>query len=114
MFPFGHGLARTPVAPVAPSTPGLTPPKVTREVRPQYTKAAKDAGIQGSVVLDVVIEADGTVGDVTVKKSLDAVHGLDEEAVKAAKQWTFEPGTKDGKPVPVLVTLEMAFTLRPR
>ena len=114
MFPFGHGLARTPAASVAPSTPGLTPPKVTHEVRPQYTKAAKDAGIQGSVVLDVVIEPDGTVGEVTVKKSLDAVHGLDEEAVKAAKQWTFEPGTKDGKPVPVLVTLELAFTLRPK
>ncbi len=130
MFPFGHGLAR-PRAPGAPSsaargpaafgcpgappsTPGLTPPKVAHEVRPQYTKAAKDAGIQGSVVLDVVIEPDGTVGEVTVKKSLDAVHGLDEEAVKAAKQWTFEPGTKDGKPVPVLVTLELAFTLRPK
>ena len=113
LFPFGHGVARTPAASVPPST-GLTPPKVAHEVRPAYTKAAKDAGIQGSVVLDVVIEPDGTVGEVTVKKSLDAVHGLDEEAVKAAKQWTFEPGTKDGKPVPVLVTLELAFTLRPK
>jgi len=45
-----------------------------------------------------------------VTTSLDA--GLDQEAIKAVKQWRFEPGTKDGKPVPVLMTIEMTFTLR--
>jgi len=43
---------------------------------------------------------------------LDTQHGLDDEAVKALKQWRFSPGTKDGKPVPVVVELEMTFTLR--
>lgn len=127
MFPFGHGIARQAVAAAAPSTPGsgaaapppfppgtegLVAPRVKKEVRPQYTKAAKDAGIKGNVVLDVVINADGTVGDVTVKQSLDTKYGLDAQAVEAARQWLFEPGTKDGKPVPVLVTLEMSFTLK--
>jgi TonB family protein len=57
-----------------------------------------------------VVNTDGTIGDVEVTTSLDA--GLDQEAIKAVKQWRFEPGTKDGKPVPVLITLEMTFTLR--
>jgi TonB family protein len=71
-----------------------------------------DAKIQGVVVLDAVVEADGTVGDVTVARSLDAEYGLDEESIKAARQWRFEPGERDGKPVAVLVTVELTFTLR--
>jgi protein TonB len=55
---------------------------------------------------------DGTVGDVTVSRSLDSVHGLDEQAVKAMKQWLFDPGKKDGKAVRVRVTVEMTFTLK--
>jgi protein TonB len=126
MYPVGHGLARAAltVPPLAPGAepgapyvagqpaPGLTPPRVVREVKPQYTKAAMDAGIQGNVVLDVVVRPDGSVGEVTVKKSLDAEHGLDAEAVRAARQWLFEPGKKDGKPVPVFATLELTFTLK--
>ena len=70
------------------------------------------AGIKGGVSLDVVVLADGSVGKVTVTKSLDTVYGLDAEAVKAVKRWRFDPGTKDGKAVPVLVEIEMTFTLR--
>jgi protein TonB len=71
------------------------------------------AKIQGAVFLDIVVLASGEVGDVTVTKSLDTEYGLDLEAVKAAKQWRFEPGTKDGRPVPVQVALELTFTLKP-
>jgi TonB family protein len=46
-----------------------------------------------------------------VKQPLDAVHGLDDAAVEAARQWTFKPGTKDGKAVDVEVTLSFKFTL---
>jgi protein TonB len=62
------------------------------------------------VELEVVVKKDGTVGDVKVKKSLDAE--LDEEAVKAMKKWEFKPGTKEGKPVDVLVDVEMTFNLK--
>ena len=91
-------------------TPGLTMPAVISEVRPQYTAAAMRAGIQGTVSLSVVIGVDGSIADVRVTKSLDP--DLDEQAVSAAKRWRFSPGTKDGKPVPVEVTLELTFTLR--
>ena len=55
---------------------------------------------------------DGTVGDVEVIRSLDKVFGLDEEAIKAARQWRFLAGTRFGEPVAVLVTIELTFTLR--
>jgi protein TonB len=66
--------------------------------------------VQGNVQVDAVVLADGSVGDVTVTKSLDAE--LDEQAVNATKQWKFRPGTKDGKAVDVLVQIELTFTLR--
>jgi protein TonB len=87
-------------------------PRLKHEVKAEYTQEAKDAGIQGTVVLDTEVLADGTVGDVKVKQSLDTKYGLDRQAVNAVKQWTFEPGTKDGKPVAVRVDIEMTFTLK--
>jgi periplasmic protein TonB len=91
---------------------GVTLPTVVREVRPDYTEAAKAEHLEGKVLLGVVVRADGTVGDVTVDESLDKVYGLDDEAVKAATQWTFKPGTKDGMAVAVRVHIEMRFTLK--
>ena len=91
---------------------GVTLPVVVREVRPDYTPEAKANRIQGSVWLEVVVQPDGAVGAVEVTRSLDTKYGLDEAAVAAARQWEFKPGTKDGKPVPVGVTLELTFTLK--
>jgi protein TonB len=91
---------------------GVTLPTVVRSVKPSYTAAAMDAGIEGRVLLDVVVLDDGKVGEVTVRESLDKEHGLDTQAVEAARQWLFKPGMKDGKPVPVRVELEMRFTLK--
>ena len=66
----------------------------------------------GSVLVEAVVLPDGSVGEVQVVRSLDNVFGLDQEALKAAKQWKFMPGTRFGQPVPVLVTIELTFTLR--
>lgn len=90
----------------------VDPPRVLREIRPEYTSEAMRARIQGTVWLDVVVLPDGTVGDVTVSKSLDNVFGLDSQAVAAARQWLFSPGMRLGEPVAVLVTLELFFNLR--
>ena len=111
LAPVDTGARSQPEAPLVyrPGA-GVSAPVVVKEARPQYTPDAKGAKIQGTVALECVVQTDGTVGDVKVTRSLDA--GLDQEAIKAVKQWRFEPGTKDGKPVPVLVTLEMTFTLR--
>ena len=91
---------------------GVTAPQIEKEVKPVYTESAKKERIQGSVGMDVVVLADGSVGDVNVTQSLDKKHGLDDEAVKAVRQWRFVPGKKDGKAVPVLVEIEMTFTLK--
>jgi TonB family protein len=92
----------------------IVPPQVVSEVKPVYTPEAMQAKIQGSVWMEVVVLANGGVGDVTIVKSLDSEHGLDQQALAAVRQWMFRPGTKSGKAVPVLVTIEMTFTLRSR
>lgn len=94
------------------SDTGIVNPRLLREIRPQYTAGALRAKITGSVYLEMVVLPDGSVGDVRITKSLDGVHGLDEEAVKAARQWLFEPGTRSGVPVPVVVNLALDFNLR--
>lgn len=91
---------------------GVTTPVVITEVKPDYTPEAKKAGIQGLVEMSVVVKDDGTVGEVKVTKSLDQKYGLDDQAVIAMKKWRFRPGTKDGQPVPVRVSVEMTFTLK--
>jgi TonB family protein len=91
---------------------GITTPRVLREVKPQYTPDALRAKIQGEVWLDCVVTAGGDVGNCDIVRSLDGVFGLDQEAIKAARQWRFSPGLRQGVPVPVLVTISMGFTLR--
>ena len=91
---------------------GIVNPRLLREVKPKYTSEAMRAQVQGEVWLEVVVLSDGTVGDVTVTKSLDPVFGLDEEAIRAARQWRFTPGTRFGEPVAVLVSVALEFNLR--
>jgi len=91
---------------------GIDLPVVLKEVKPQYTAEAMRAKIQGVVVLECIILPDGTVGEVRVLRSLDPVYGLDQEAMKAARLWRFVPGKRQGQPVPVLVSIELTFTLR--
>ena len=90
---------------------GLTLPRLVKETRPNYTADAMRAWVQGVIVIEAVVETDGTVGEVRVVRSLDKKYGQDEEAVKTVKQWRFAPGTKDGVAVPVLVWIEMTFTM---
>jgi len=91
--------------------PGVTLPKLVRSVGPHYTSEAMRARIEGKVGLEATVTTEGTVEDIQVVRSLDKLYGLDDSAVNAAKQWRFEPGTKDGKPVAVRVTIDMAFTM---
>jgi len=90
--------------------PGLTMPKLISERKPVYTREAMAARIQGVVALSVVVGRKGTVRDVRVLKGLEP--GLDAEAVKAVKEWRFEPGTKDGQPVSVRLQLELTFSVK--
>jgi periplasmic protein TonB len=91
---------------------GVTNPILVREVKPSYTSDAMRARVQGAVFVECIVRPDGTVGDVRVLRSLDSIYGLDLEAMKAARQWRFRPGTRLGEAVPVVVTIELDFTLR--
>jgi TonB family protein len=91
---------------------GVAMPSVISEVKPSYTADAMRQKIQGVVMVEAVVMPDGGVGQVTVVRSLDPTFGLDQEAVKAVRRWRFRPGTKQGQAVPVLVEIELTFTLR--
>ena len=91
---------------------GVTPPRLLREVKPGYTGEAMRARIQGVVRLQAIVLPDGSVGNMKIVRSLDHLFGLDDEALKSVGQWRFQPGTLAGRAVPVLIEVELAFTLR--
>jgi len=89
----------------------VSAPRVIKEVRPKYTGEALRHKIQGTVVLEVVVTADGLPSQIRIVRSLDG-GGLDEEAVSTVAQWRFEPGYLAGVPVDVLVTVLLDFSIR--
>jgi TonB family protein len=89
---------------------GVTAPKVTYAPDPRYSEQARAAHYEGSVVLWLVVDTKGLPQEVKVQRSLGM--GLDEEAIKAVKQWRFQPATKDGKPVPVMINVQVNFRLK--
>jgi TonB family protein len=89
--------------------PGIKTPKATRRVSPHYTRAALAAKAHGNALLEFVIEADGRIGPVRV---IQAPHpDLALSSVACLRQWRFTPATKDGVPVAVVATMELAFKL---
>ena len=95
-----------------PGTNGVSMPEVIYEKKPEYTVAAVTAKVQGTVEVEALVNADGTVKEVRVVRSVDDRFGLDEQAVAAVRQWRFRPALKDGRPVPVRVLIELTFRLR--
>ena len=93
---------------------GVTSPTLIREIKPNYTSEAMRAKLQGIVEMEAVVLPDGTVDPNRIKitRSLDSTFGLDQQAIIAVKKWLFRPGTFKGQPVPVLVNVELTFTLR--
>ena len=89
---------------------GITPPRVVREVKADYTETARQRAITGDVVLEIVVRRDGSVGDVKLLHGLGA--GLDDRAISAVRQWRFAPAEKLGVPVDVMVEVGVEFRLR--
>lgn len=89
--------------------PCATAPKALYTQVPEYTKKARKKKLQGTVLLEGTVGTDGRTHDIRVLQPLD--FGLSEQAVKAFQAWKFEPGTRDGRPVPVLVQIEISFSL---
>jgi TonB family protein len=95
--------------PVLLGSEHLEPPKVVDELPPLYTEDAFERGVEGRVVLKVIIRKDGSVGPIRVHESLES--GLDSAAIEAVKKWSFEPATVDGEPINVLADVEVDFSL---
>ena len=92
----------------------VTNPEVLFEKKPAYTAEAMRAKIQGEVEIEGVVMPDGTLTELRIVRSLDKVHGLDQKALEAVKQWKFKPGRlkSTGEAVPIIVTIALTFTLR--
>jgi TonB family protein len=89
---------------------GITPPNVTAHVDPEFSDAARQSRIQGTVLLEGIVQTDGTITDVNVRRSLD--RQLDRNAISAVRQWRFEAGKLHGQAVPVKLLIEVNFRLR--
>jgi TonB family protein len=89
---------------------GVSPPRLIKEVRADYTDTARRQNIAGEVVLEIVVRSDGSVGDVRILRRLGS--GLDERAVQAVRQWRFSPARLKGTPVDVIVEVSVEFKLR--
>ena len=88
---------------------GVSAPHLIYGPEPEFSEEARKAKYQGTVVLQVVVGADGRTHDIRVAQSLGM--GLDEKAIEAIRQWKFEPSHKNGVPVAVLVDIEVNFHL---
>ncbi|MFN2510967.1 MAG: energy transducer TonB [Pyrinomonadaceae bacterium] len=98
-----------------PGPPIFTGQEVTQTVRilskqePQYSEAARKAGVMGTVVLRAVFSAEGEVNHILITRALG--YGLITRSVRAARQIRFTPATKDGKAVSIYLQLEYNFNL---
>ena len=68
--------------------------------------------MQGSVFVECIVQRTGRCTDFRIVRSIEPPFGLDREAIAAAGAWRFKPGTFGGEQVPVLVTIEVAFSIR--
>jgi len=89
---------------------GVSPPRLLKEVRADYTDEARRANVEGEVVLEIVVRRDGSVGDIRILRRLNP--GLDQRAIQAVRQWRFSPARLKGAAVDVIVEVAVEFRLR--
>ena len=89
---------------------GIEPPRLLREVRADYTEEARQRGLSGEVVLEIVVRRDGSVGDIKILRGLAS--GLNDRAMQAVRQWRFAPARRLGTPVDVIVEVAVEFKVR--
>jgi protein TonB len=88
---------------------GVSAPKALYAPDPEYSEEARKAKYQGTVVLWLVVDANGRPQQIRVQRALGM--GLDEKAIEAVKLWKFDPAKKDGQAVPVMINVEVNFRL---
>lgn len=109
--------AAAPPPPPAPPPPdwhngalkvggNIRPPEKVKDVRPVYPAVAREAGVEGIVILEARIDENGRVSHTRVLRSIPL---LDQAALDAVQQWEFQPTLMNGAPVPVIMTVTIAF-----
>jgi TonB family protein len=88
---------------------GIAMPRLVRRVEPQYPARAMRAKVQGTVVVEAVVQAGGTVGAARITRSLDALHGLDDEALRVVRLWRFGPAVPGIHLVDAVIVAELEF-----
>lgn len=87
----------------------VEPPEVLHEVRPQYSEPARRAGVEGVVILELVIDTEGAVQSIKVLRGLPL--GLTKNAIDAAEQWRFKPCVFNERPTSVRFVLTVSFNI---
>jgi TonB family protein len=85
-------------------------PEILFRTDPQYTQAAREAQVRGTVIVEAIIDEDGCVRNVRPLQGLS--HGMTEAATGSVRQWVFSPATMEGKPVKVYYVLSVNFDIR--
>lgn len=100
-----------PPPPVQPRRVGgdLQAPALIRRVEPEYPPVAVAAKVTGTVILEATVNEAGAVTDVKVLRSILL---LDQAAIKAVKQWRYQPLELNGQPVPFILVVTLSFSLR--
>ena len=88
----------------------VIPPVAIHTADPKYSKQARKAKFSGQVVVSIIVGTDGEPHNVHILRG--AGMGLDEEAMKAVKQYKFKPAMQNGKPVAVYVNVQVDFQIR--
>jgi protein TonB len=107
----GTALPDPPRPPDKPRRPGgdIVPPQRTVYKAPVYPQAAMAARLEGIVILETTIDAQGVVQDVTVLRSVPM---LDRAAIEAVRQWRYQPTRLNGQAIPIIMTVTVTFSLR--
>ena len=100
-----HTDEHLPVRAVGP----VSPPRLVRRVEPSYPEIARQARVEGVVILEAATDVFGRVTKVSVLRSIPL---LDQAAVDAVKQWIYEPMVVNGRPRPVVFTVTVRFDLK--
>jgi protein TonB len=113
----GIGISERP--PAAPPTStrsgperlhqGIQAPRKTVDVAPRYPALARETRVEGTVILDVIIDERGTVASTRVLKSVAL---LDQAAIDAVQQWKFTPARLNGEAIPIVMTVTVTFRLQ--
>jgi len=110
-------VAPIPAAPPPPASQapihlhgGMQPPRKMTHVDPVYPRVAQAARVEGTVILEAVIDVNGAVTSVRVLRSIPL---LDQAAIDAVHGWKFTPTLLNGVPVPIALTVTVRFALTP-